>query len=553
MSNPQLPFGLQADQLKAGAVRNMTSDKLATFSVGGMKKTPFQKHKEALEAKRREQEAQAAAELAKWEEDFDSSAADRPKQFVKGETIQQGQAGGSSSRAPPPARGAPSAAARSMFSAPADDVDGEDIDGAALDGAPLIRPNDSARAPLRISAPVLRKGGAAEAAPAGGAPPGRRKESKPSQMAQFMAELKQEQDVRDMRGERDSARGISNRDEKEMARHSGYDATADADTTNLYVGNLAPSLNEEGLFRVFERFGPIQSVKVMWPRSEEERRLRNHCGFVAFVDRKDAARAKEELNETDPSGVGIPMKIGWGKAVARPTAPLSIGDITARAKLGAQAIIGGGPPPPAPDVAPPRPPGGGPVPPPAPPLRQQWPHPSAAAAAASAGMIPGAAPPLMPQPPGVSGGAWAPAGVTAAQPRMGIPAAGFSPPPLTVVMPTDAARRELIDRLALFVAAEGHTFECAIMEREQVTGRRLHHHYHRRLHHHYHRHLHHHYHRRLHLTSSTSLPLQLNPVYRFLFDQQLPDHLYYRWKVISLCCGRHVTPYLTPHIPHIRR
>ncbi len=103
MSNPQLPFGLQADQLKAGAVRNMTSDKLATFSVGGMKKTPFQKHKEALEAKRREQEAQAAAELAKWEEDFDSSAADRPKQFVKGETIQQGQAGGSSSRAPAPA------------------------------------------------------------------------------------------------------------------------------------------------------------------------------------------------------------------------------------------------------------------------------------------------------------------------------------------------------------------------------------------------------------------------------------------------------------------
>ena len=98
MSNPQLPFGLQADQLKAGAVRNMTSDKLATFSVGGMKKTPFQKHKAALAAKRREQEAQAAAELAKWEEDCDSSAADRPKQFVKGETIQQGQAGGSSSR-----------------------------------------------------------------------------------------------------------------------------------------------------------------------------------------------------------------------------------------------------------------------------------------------------------------------------------------------------------------------------------------------------------------------------------------------------------------------
>ena len=114
-------------------------------------------------SKRREQEAQAAAELAKWEEDFDSSAADRPKQFVKGETIQQGQAGGSS-RGPPPARGTPSAAARSMFSAPADDVDGEDIDGAALDGTPLIRPNDSARAAAHLSAGAAqgrsRRGGA---------------------------------------------------------------------------------------------------------------------------------------------------------------------------------------------------------------------------------------------------------------------------------------------------------------------------------------------------------------------------------------------------------
>ena len=498
-----------------------------------MKKTPFQKHKEALEAKRREQEAQAAAELAKWEEDFDSSAADRPKQFVKGETIQQGQAGGS--RQPGPAAGARRAER-----------------GGALDvqrarrrrrrrghrrrGARRRAAHPSERLGARAAAHLCAgaaQGGAAEAAPAGGAPPGRRKESKPSQMAQFMAELKQEQDVRDMRGERDSARGISNRDEKEMARHSGYDATADADTTNLYVGNLAPSLNEEGLFRVFERFGPIQSVKVMWPRSEEERRLRNHCGFVAFVDRKDAARAKEELNETDPSGVGIPMKIGWGKAVARPTAPLSIGDVTARpssAHKPSSAVVrrrprrtwrrrGPGRRAAAAGAA----------------AARQWPHPSAAAAAASAGMIPGA-PPLMPQPPGVSGGAWAPAGVHGA--ADGHPRRRLPPPPLTVVMPTDAARRELIDRLALRRGGGAH-----LRVRDHGAGDGP---------------------PPPHRRPPPPLPPPppppppppsptLNPVYRFLFDQQLPDHLYYRWKVISLCCGRHVTPYLTPHIPHIRR
>ena len=61
-----LPFGLKPDTIKPGAVRSMTSDKLATFSLGGTKKTPFQKHKEALEAKRKKEEEQTAAEYAQW-------------------------------------------------------------------------------------------------------------------------------------------------------------------------------------------------------------------------------------------------------------------------------------------------------------------------------------------------------------------------------------------------------------------------------------------------------------------------------------------------------
>jgi RNA recognition motif-containing protein len=52
--------------------------------------------------------------------------------------------------------------------------------------------------------------------------------------------------------------------------------------------------------------------QIMWPRSEEERMRQRLNGFVAFVKRSDAARAKEQMNETELNG--FVMKIGWGKA-----------------------------------------------------------------------------------------------------------------------------------------------------------------------------------------------------------------------------------------------
>ena len=47
--------------------------------------------------------------------------------------------------------------------------------------------------------------------------------------------------------------------------------------------------------RTFGRFGPIASVKIMWPRTEEERRRQRNCGFVAFMNRPDAQAAKDEM------------------------------------------------------------------------------------------------------------------------------------------------------------------------------------------------------------------------------------------------------------------
>ena len=42
----------------------------------------------------------------------------------------------------------------------------------------------------------------------------------------------------------------------------------DPDTTNLYLGNLAPTTTEETLQEAFGKFGEIYSVKIMWPRTD---------------------------------------------------------------------------------------------------------------------------------------------------------------------------------------------------------------------------------------------------------------------------------------------
>ncbi|KAG3171336.1 hypothetical protein PC128_g18755 [Phytophthora cactorum] len=87
----------------------------------------------------------------------------------------------------------------------------------------------------------------------------------------------------------------------------------DPETTNLYVGNLAPTVTEEVLQAEFGRYGEVYSVKIMWPRSEEERARRRNCGFVSFYERRDADDARINLDNKELEGQ--PMIVGWGKAV----------------------------------------------------------------------------------------------------------------------------------------------------------------------------------------------------------------------------------------------
>lgn len=81
------------------------------------------------------------------------------------------------------------------------------------------------------------------------------------------------------------------------------------------MGNLSPATTEEDLADLFGRYGAIASVKVMWPRTEEERARKRNCGFVSFEQRRAADEARMELN--DYVFKDYKMIVGWGKAVAK--------------------------------------------------------------------------------------------------------------------------------------------------------------------------------------------------------------------------------------------
>jgi U2-associated protein SR140 len=54
-------------------------------------------------------------------------------------------------------------------------------------------------------------------------------------------------------------------------------------------------MTEPQLYELFGRYGPLASVKIMWPRTEEERSRGRNCGFVAYMNRKDGERALSSL------------------------------------------------------------------------------------------------------------------------------------------------------------------------------------------------------------------------------------------------------------------
>jgi len=97
-------------------------------------------------------------------------------------------------------------------------------------------------------------------------------------------------------------------------------------TTNIYVSNLPKHVTENDLREVFEAYGPISSVKVMWPRTQKELSRHSHHGFVNFVNRQDAENALAKLSNA--LVWGVKLRFGWGEALRNdPSATIPITEI----------------------------------------------------------------------------------------------------------------------------------------------------------------------------------------------------------------------------------
>ncbi len=257
------------------------------------KKSKLQLHREAEAKKKAEAEAEAARVLQESMEYF-ATEETGSKEFVKGGTAKDGQYTASSS--------------------------GERYRPAAEKAEPVTKKKD-----VNIFEQEAVKEAAKPKVPS-------KRKKEPSARELFLQELKQDQAAREAR---DAARKSGNpMPMADGSRRSGFDVEYDAYggtkgsfadpndslTTNLYIGNLHPTANEDLIARTFTVHGAIASVKIMWPRTDEERARERNSGFVQFMERRSAERAKNALDGT--TLLGRQITISWGKPCAKPARAL---------------------------------------------------------------------------------------------------------------------------------------------------------------------------------------------------------------------------------------
>ncbi|XP_045482646.1 U2 snRNP-associated SURP motif-containing protein [Harmonia axyridis] len=266
---------------------------------------------------------------------------------------------------------------------------------------------------------------------------GKKKPPTKSNLEAFKEELRQMQEERE---ERHKYKGVFKNpidNDLDLFMRGGdlgsFD-NGDPTNTNIYLGNLNPKITEQQLMEIFGRFGPLASIKIMWPRSDEEKARGRNCGFVAYMSRKDGERALRYLNGKEIEG--YEMKLGWGKSVIIPPYPIYI-------------------PPSLLELAMPPPPSGLPF--------------NALPVPEDKDTLPKSVEELN----------------NILQRAI-----------VKVVIPTDRNLLMLIHRTVEFVVREGPLIEAMIMNREIN-----------------------------------------NPQFRFLFENQSPAHIYYRWKLYSILHG----------------
>ncbi|KAB0801313.1 hypothetical protein PPYR_05667 [Photinus pyralis] len=384
-------------------IKHIPEQKLKAFSIGAMGKRTLSK-KELEEQRKKEEERAAAHVFQEFVETFQETPVNGSKVWVKAGTYDAG--------------------ARK-----------EDT----KDRGKLYKPQSRILASQELLTSAERAQAYARMLAVDKKPErlGKKKSSGKSNLESFKEELRQIQEEREERHKYKGAVRTPIESELDLFLRCGdlgsFD-NGDPTTTNLYLGNLNPKITEPQLMEIFGRYGPLASIKIMWPRSDEEKARGRNCGFVAYMSRKDGERALRNLNGKDI--LGYEMKLGWGKSVIIPPHPIYI----------PPALLELSMPPP------------------------------------SSGL------PFNAQP--------------SPKDRDILPKTSeelnqiLCRAIVKVVIPTDRNILMLIHRMVEFVIREGPMFEAMIMNREIN-----------------------------------------NPLFRFLFENQNPLHIYYRWKLYSIMHG----------------
>jgi U2-associated protein SR140 len=256
------------------------------------KKTPFEKHKEEEELKRKRDAEEAANLFAEFEADFASEKKPKAMSFVsagvQGAGSRPGDEIGQSGRGKVYV---PTLAPPGFFGA---------------EDEPEAKPAPTSDHNARSSQP---SGFGSAPGPSGG---GRKPRAIDAVMEEMMEKQQRREDARREGRElvEDQGRGA----------HPSDLASNDKTTTNVFVGNLPLTVVEEDLLRDFAQFGPIGSVKIMWPRGEDIRTAQTLTGFVSFMGRASAERMVAEME--GKTYRGCDLRVGWGKAVKLPAKPI---------------------------------------------------------------------------------------------------------------------------------------------------------------------------------------------------------------------------------------
>lgn len=159
------------------------------------------------------------------------------------------------------------------------------------------------------------------------------KQDKPkiSQMEMFKMELQRVQEDREKRKDLRHHLEKVGMDQAVVERlaptvERGFQGTSEFDddpyTTNVYVSNIPHSVTEDDLLFTFGSFGPLAALKILYPRSEEERRRPHICAFVAFMSRADVDRFMAEVRVIIVRNE--PIRFAFARPVQIPAIPYYI-------------------------------------------------------------------------------------------------------------------------------------------------------------------------------------------------------------------------------------